>query len=68
MARLVHDLSQPLENIGLTASYLTTLVAAGPERVRDQVLAIQRQVDRASRILRDTAGELGRLRSERDPG
>ncbi len=68
MAKLVHDLTQPLGNIGLSASYLNLLVDAGPERVRDQVLAIQQQVERASRMLNDTASELRRLRSERDPG
>lgn len=51
LARLAHDLRQPLSNIGLSASYLSILLEPGQDRAHDQIRTIQKQVERASRLL-----------------
>ena len=63
LARLVHDLRQPISNIGLSISYLGLVLEPGESRVREQVQLIQEQVDRASDMLTEVAVELGRMRS-----
>lgn len=63
LANLIHDLRQPLGNIE-TSAYLLNLVTP-PEQnaARAQLLAIERQVDRAARLLSEASAALVRLRA-----
>ena len=65
VADLVHDLRQPLSNIGFGASYLSVLLGPGNDRAQEQIQAIQRQVDRLDRMLDQTAAALRRLQVQR---
>jgi signal transduction histidine kinase len=63
---LIHDLRQPLGNIGLCVSYLRLLLESGAsvERVQEQLQAIQDQVDRAALLLDDASAKVHRLRDQ----
>jgi signal transduction histidine kinase len=63
---LIHDLRQPLGNIGLCVSYLRLLLesGAGVERVQEQLQAIQDQVDRAALLLDEAGAEVRGLRDQ----
>lgn len=63
---LLHDLRQPLGNIGLCVSYLHLLLesGAGVERVEEQLLAIQQQVDRAAELIDGASAEIHRLNDQ----
>jgi signal transduction histidine kinase len=64
LARLLHDLRQPLGNIGLSTFYLNLLLGQSGEKVQGQIQIIEQQVDRASGILAEAAAELVRLRPQ----
>jgi signal transduction histidine kinase len=61
MSRLIHDLRQPIGNIGLSAFYIDLLLGDPGGKVQEQLRAIQAQVERASLVLSEAARELGRL-------
>jgi len=65
LARLVHDLRQPLSTIE-NSLYLTQLLL-NPEqaRAREQLRVIEHQVDQAAVLLSEAAAELVRLRGQR---
>ncbi len=58
LADLVHDLRQPISNIGLSASYLEMLLGAENERALEQVQNIQEQVERTACMLNEVAADL----------
>ena len=64
LARLLHDLRQPIGNIGLSTFYLNMLLGEAGGKVQEQLEAIEQQVERASRMLSEAASELGRLRPQ----
>ena len=68
LAELMHDLQQPLGNIGLSASYLDLLLGEQDSRVGDQLRAIQQQLERASDLLSSASARLGRMRYQGDGG
>ena len=51
LAQLLHDLRQPLGNIALSATYLSMILDSADERVQEQIVSIQAQVERLSRML-----------------
>lgn len=63
LTNLIHDLRQPLGNIE-TSAYLLNLVTP-PEQdgAHAQLLAIERQVDQAARLLSEASAALVRLRA-----
>jgi len=65
LANLIHDLRQPLGNIGSSVWCLTTLQAAVDPRIREQIGIIERQVEEAERLLTAAAAELSRARVQR---
>ena len=64
VARLLHDLSQPLSAIGLSAFYLNILLGEPGGKVREQIAAIERQAERASRLIAEAAAELSRSHAQ----
>lgn len=58
VARLLHDLSQPLSAIGLSAFYLNILLGEPGGKVGEQIGAISTQADHASRLIGEAAAEL----------
>lgn len=65
LTTLAHDLRQPLGAIQTSACYLNLLLGPGHGPAHEQVRLIERQVDCASHILNEAAGELRRLRAQR---
>jgi signal transduction histidine kinase len=65
LGNLIHDLRQPLGNIE-TGAYLLNLVTP-PDQTgsREQLLAIERQVSQAARLLSEASAALARLRAQR---
>jgi signal transduction histidine kinase len=65
LGNLIHDLRQPLGNIE-TGAYLLTLVTP-PEQTgtHAQLLAIERQVHQAARLLSEACAALAGLRAQR---
>jgi len=61
---LVHELRQPLSNIGLSASYLSLILGENQSRAQQQILQIQEQVERAACILNGASALLSRARTE----
>ncbi len=51
LAQLLHDLRQPLGNIALSATYLSMILESADERVQEQIVSIQAQVERLSSLL-----------------
>lgn len=62
LEELVHELRQPLSNIGLSASYLGMILGENQGRAQDQVRKIQEQVERAAAILTAVTAELNHTR------
>ena len=67
LARLVHDLRQPLGNIETSVYLLNLLTAPEDQRVHAQLHAIECQLNDATRLLAEASAELGRLRAQRAP-
>ena len=61
ISRLIHDLRQPLGNIGLSSFYIDLMLDEQAGKIHEQIHAIQDQVERASRLLAQAAEEIGRL-------
>ena len=57
LARLVHDLRQPLGNIENSAYCMNLLLGNEHTPAREQLRIIERQVDHAVRILNEALGE-----------
>ena len=64
VTRLLHDLSQPLSAIGLSAFYLNILLGDPGGKVQEQIDAISRQADRASRLIGKAAAQLRQMRAQ----
>jgi signal transduction histidine kinase len=64
VARLLHDLRQPITNIGLSLFYLNLLMGDPGGKVREQLGLIERQVERASDLINQAAADLDRSRSQ----
>jgi len=67
VAKLVHDLRQPLGNIETSVYLLNLVVAPDDERVHKQLDAIESQLQSAAQMLCDATGMLGRMRAQRLP-
>jgi signal transduction histidine kinase len=65
LARLIHDLSQPLGAIETSAYVLNLVLDPSDARVHEHVDAIERQAAQAGRLLIEATGELRRLRAQR---
>jgi signal transduction histidine kinase len=65
LARLVHDLRQPLGTIETSAYYMNLLLGQEQAPARQQLRIVERQVDLAARMLNEAAAELRHLRSQR---
>jgi nitrogen-specific signal transduction histidine kinase len=65
LCTLVHSLRQPLGMIETGAYLLTRSLPNVDEATRDQLRSIERQVDRAARLLSEAAEEVVRLRAQR---
>jgi signal transduction histidine kinase len=68
LANLVHDLRQPLGNIETGVFYLDMVLDHPQGRVREQLVAMERQVAESARLLHFAAEEVRRLRSQRAAG
>lgn len=66
LMNVLHDLRQPLGNIELTAYHLHLILGEPKGKALEQLRTIEAQVERASRILTEAAGALGRLRTQRE--
>ena len=62
---LVHDLRQPLGNLETSLFYLDLVSNHASSRVREQMLAMERQVNVATQLLHRATEELRALRSQR---
>jgi hypothetical protein len=60
VARLLHDLRQPICNIGLGLFYLNLLLGEPGGKLQEQIRALEEQADRASRLISQAAAELDR--------
>ena len=56
--KLIHDLRQPLGNIENSTYYLNLLLASASPQVREQLLAIEHQIEQAASLLSEAAAEL----------
>jgi len=65
LARLVHDLRQPLSTIENSVYYTQLMLGPEQAREREQLRVIEQQVDHAALLLSEAAAELTRLRSQR---
>ncbi|MGA2271559.1 MAG: hypothetical protein ABSH44_24100 [Bryobacteraceae bacterium] len=68
VARLLHDLRQPLGTIGTSAYYMELVLGQEDGPAREQLRLIERQVDLAVRILNEAAAEARHLRDRRAEG
>jgi hypothetical protein len=65
LGNLIHDLRQPLGNIE-TSAYLLNLVTPPDQTgAHTQLLAIERQVNEAARLLEEASAALAGLRAQR---
>jgi signal transduction histidine kinase len=60
LTTLVHDLRQPIDNIGTSAYILTLITDPDQARAHEQFRAIERQVAQATRLLGELSDELSR--------
>jgi signal transduction histidine kinase len=67
VAKMVHDLRQPLGNIETSVYLLNLVVAPDDERVHKQLDAIESQLQNAAQVLCDATAMLGRMRAQRLP-
>jgi hypothetical protein len=58
LTTLVHDLRQPLDNIGNSAYFLKLITDRDHTRAHEQFRVIERQVAQATRLLEPGVGEL----------
>ena len=65
LTTLVHDLRQPLDNIGTSAYFLTLITDPDQARAHEQFRTIERQVAQATRLLGELSAELMRQRGHR---
>ena len=65
MARLVHDLRQPLGTLVYSTCYLQMMLGDAPGEVQQQLRVIQQQLDLASRLISDAAARLPRSQLQR---
>ena len=65
LTTLVHDLRQPLDNIGTSAYILTLITNPDQARAHEQFRAIERQVAQATLLLGQLSAELTRQRCHR---
>jgi signal transduction histidine kinase len=62
---VLHNLRQPLSALEVTAYLLNRSMQDGKTPDRDHLLSLQRQVERASRIVSQAANDLHRLQTQR---
>jgi signal transduction histidine kinase len=67
VARLAHDLRQPLTTIETAAYYLGLILPHADGRARAQLEALVQQVDIASRMLGDALNEIRSMESQALP-
>jgi len=65
---LVHDLRQPLGNLETSLFYLDLVSTHASSRIREQMLAMERQVNLATQLLHRATEDLHALRSQRLAG
>jgi signal transduction histidine kinase len=65
LKNVVHDIRQPLGNIETSAYLLSLMLRDSDPAVLEHLTLIERQLDKASRILSDATSELSRLRDHR---
>jgi signal transduction histidine kinase len=61
---LAHDLRQSLGTIEVSAYVLNRSLPEADARTREHLRSIERQVERASDLLRDAVAEMRRLRAQ----
>ncbi len=64
VSNLVHDLRQPLANLEIGLLHLSLVLHPAPERIREQLQLLQRQVSQASQLLNRAAEEAQTLQSD----
>jgi signal transduction histidine kinase len=64
LRNVLHDLRQPLGVLGVTAYLMNLKMNDGRSLDREQLLCLERQVGRASRIIQQAADDLQRLHSQ----
>jgi signal transduction histidine kinase len=67
IARLLHDLRQPIGNIGLGLFYLNLLLGEPGGKLQEQIRALEKQAERASRLIDQAAAELYRRPAQPAP-
>ena len=58
LKNLIHDLRQPLGNIENSAYFLDLLLSSAGPQVKEQLRAIEHQVEQAARLLAEAAAEV----------
>jgi|SRR5471030_1900387 hypothetical protein len=65
LGNLIHDLRQPLGNIETSAYLLNLVTPPDQSAAHTQLLAIERQVNQAARLLSEACAALAGLRAQR---
>jgi hypothetical protein len=64
VANLLHDLRQPICNIGLGLFYLNILLGEPGGKLQEQLGALEKQTHRASQLIDQAAAELDRRQAQ----
>jgi signal transduction histidine kinase len=64
LQNLIHDLRQPLGNIGMSAYVLSRSHPAVDGPTREHILVVERQIEHASSVMREALAEMQRLRDQ----